>query len=79
MPKLLTFVELRPKGVLLSRRQIDRLEAQGKFPKRVSLSTNKVAWVEIEIEAHVDDAISRRSTAAGTSGSAGEANNHSVT
>jgi prophage regulatory protein len=79
VPKILTFVQLRELGVLQSRRQIDRLEAQDKFPKRVSLSTNKVGWVASEVEAYIDDAISRRSTAAGTLGSAGEANNHSVT
>lgn len=42
-PKLLPFTDLRDRGVLLGRRQIDRLEAEGKFPKRVPIAPT--AWV----------------------------------
>jgi len=37
--KLLTFGELKEHGVPLGRRQIDRLEARGRFPKRVQIGT----------------------------------------
>jgi prophage regulatory protein len=68
--KLLTFSELKDHGVLLGRRQIDRLEARGRFPKRVQIGDARVGWVETEIDAHVNAKITGRSRAAGTLGSA---------
>jgi predicted DNA-binding transcriptional regulator AlpA len=68
--KLLTFGELKEHGVPLGRRQIDRLEARGRFPKRVQIGDARVGWVESEIDAHVKAKITGRSTAAGTLGSA---------
>ncbi|UPK38296.1 AlpA family phage regulatory protein [Bradyrhizobium sp. 186] len=59
--KLLSFPELRDRGVLLGRRQIDRLEAEGKFPKRVLIGAKRVGWVTNEIESWVSAAIARRS------------------
>jgi prophage regulatory protein len=70
MPKLLLFPELREHGVVHGRRQIDRLEAAGKFPKRVPIGDSRVGWVESEIDAHVGALIAGRSTAMGTLGSA---------
>lgn len=61
--KMLTFPELRDHGVLLGRRQLDRLEAQGKFPKRVHVSEKRVAWIEREIDAYVKKQIAARSAA----------------
>jgi prophage regulatory protein len=69
MPKILTFSQLRERGVLFTRRHVDRLEAAGKFPKRVSLGDNRVGWLTEEIEAYIAAAIARRSDAAGTLGS----------
>ncbi|KRR22267.1 hypothetical protein CQ13_29695 [Bradyrhizobium retamae] len=43
----------------------DRLEAAGKFPRRVSLRERR----EIEIDAYLDNLISKRSRALGTLGS----------
>ena len=60
MPKILTYPELKPRGVRLSRRQIDRLEAAGKFPRRVQISPGRVGWLADEIEAHVAAAIAHR-------------------
>jgi prophage regulatory protein len=68
--KLLVFSELKDHGVRLGRRQIDRLEAKGRFPKRVQIGDTRVGWVESEIDAHVRARITERSTAAGTLGSA---------
>jgi prophage regulatory protein len=70
--KLLTFDELRDHGVLLSRRQVDRIEKAGKFPKRVPISEARVGWVEDEIIDHVKAKIASRSTGIGTLGSAGQ-------
>lgn len=58
--KILTFGDLRERGVLLGRRQIDRLEAQGKFPKRVKISEKRVGWLAEEIRAYVDGKIKAR-------------------
>jgi len=33
-----------------SQNQLRRLEAQGRFPKRVRIGPNRVAWVQEEIE-----------------------------
>jgi predicted DNA-binding transcriptional regulator AlpA len=70
--RLLTFDELYDYGVLLSRRQIDRIEKVGKFPKRVQISDARVGWVEEEIIDHVKAKIAARSTAMGTLGSTGQ-------
>ncbi|MBW5438344.1 AlpA family phage regulatory protein [Bradyrhizobium canariense] len=59
-PKLLPFFDLHDHGVLLGRRQIDRLEAEGKFPKRVPIGANRVGWVATEIDDWVNAAIARR-------------------
>ncbi|MCK1349402.1 AlpA family phage regulatory protein [Bradyrhizobium sp. 168] len=60
-PKLVPFPNLNERGVLLGRRQIDRLEAQGKFPKRVPIGANRVGWVTDEVDDWVSAAIARRS------------------
>jgi len=62
-PKLLPFCDLRDHGVLFGRWQIDRLEADGKFPKRVPIGAKRVGWVASEIEDWVETAIARRSQA----------------
>jgi prophage regulatory protein len=67
---LLLFPELKAHGIPLGRRQVDRLERLGKFPKRVGIGERRVGWVESEIDAHVAAAIASRSTAPGTLGSA---------
>jgi prophage regulatory protein len=69
-PKLLLFPELTLHGVLLGRRQIDRLEHKGEFPKRVQIGESRVGWVETEIDAYVERKIAGRSTRMGTLGSA---------
>jgi prophage regulatory protein len=40
------------KGINFSRMHIDRLEKAGRFPKRVRVSVNTVAWIEHEIDAY---------------------------
>jgi prophage regulatory protein len=63
--KLVTFDELRETySIPLGRRQIDRLEKAGKFPKRVPIGERRVAWVASEIEAYVEQRIANRSTTA---------------
>jgi len=58
--KLLCFPDLRNHGVLIGRRQLDRLEAAGKFPRRVHMSERRVGWVAEEIDAHIAAKIANR-------------------
>jgi len=47
-------------GIPYSPQHIARLEAAGKFPKRVQLGQNRVAWVLKEIEEWLDERIAKR-------------------
>ncbi|WP_247398626.1 MULTISPECIES: AlpA family phage regulatory protein [unclassified Bradyrhizobium] len=59
--KLVTFDELKGTyDMPLGRRQIDRLEAAGKFPKRVRIGERRVAWVASEVESYVEQRIAAR-------------------
>jgi prophage regulatory protein len=51
------------RGIKLSRTQLWRLEAAGKFPKRVHLSARCVGWREDEIDSFIE-ARSREAVAA---------------
>lgn len=46
--------------VLYSYAHIDRLEAEGLFPKRVRLGQNRVGWVKSEVEDWIKDRIEQR-------------------
>ncbi|MCK1589129.1 MULTISPECIES: AlpA family phage regulatory protein [unclassified Bradyrhizobium] len=58
--KLLLFPELHDHGVPFGRRYIDRLEAEGKFPRRVPIGAKRVGWVTDEVDDWVSAAIARR-------------------
>jgi prophage regulatory protein len=49
--RFLRFPQLGERSIPYCRVLIDRLEKAGKFPKRVKLGENSVAWVEAEIDA----------------------------
>ena len=59
----LGFSDLRGRGIPLGLRQLDRLEAAGKFPRRVHISERRVGWVAEEIDAHIAAKIANRSGA----------------
>jgi prophage regulatory protein len=49
--KLLGFKHLSERrGITFSRRHLQRLEDQKKFPLRVTLGENRIGWVETEID-----------------------------
>jgi predicted DNA-binding transcriptional regulator AlpA len=48
------------KGISLSERQRKRLEDKGLFPKRVQISERTHAYVEQEVDAHVEARINER-------------------
>lgn len=47
--RLLNFQQLRAIGINWSREHLWRLEAKNKFPRRIYLSPQKVAWFEDEV------------------------------
>lgn len=63
--RFLRFPELKARcGIPYSRRYIDGLEKLGRFPKRVQLGANSVAWVEGEVVAWQEAKIAARGTVA---------------
>lgn len=59
-PRITLFAGLAMLGVPYSKRQIARLEAAGKFPKRVAIGEKMVGWVTDEVVAHVDRWVAAR-------------------
>jgi prophage regulatory protein len=47
-------------GIPYSFQHIARLEKAGKFPKRIRLGQNRVAWVMAEVEAWIDERLAER-------------------
>lgn len=43
--------------ITLSYAQIDRLEQAGKFPVRIRIGINRVAWIEAEVEDWIQNRI----------------------
>lgn len=43
-----------------SRAHLDRLEAEGRFPKRVRLGRARVAWVEDEVDEWIAERVAER-------------------
>jgi predicted DNA-binding transcriptional regulator AlpA len=71
-PRLISFKQLKDRGVLLSRREIDRREIKNEFPKRVPLGPYRSAWVTEEVDAWVTEKIAARSTEIGALGTGDE-------
>jgi predicted DNA-binding transcriptional regulator AlpA len=51
---------LRKLGIAYSNVHLLRLEAEGKFPRRIYLSPARVAWLKAEIVAHVNRCVAAR-------------------
>ena len=54
---------LRDRGIRYSRPQLWRLEKAGRFPRRIRLGDNRIAWVESEIDQYLLDRIAERDAA----------------
>lgn len=57
--KLLSKKALREK-VVYSIQHITRLEQEGKFPKRIRLGDNRVAWLESEVDKWIEQKLLAR-------------------
>ena len=53
-------------GIPYSPQHIARLEAAGKFPKRIQLGQNRVAWLLKEVEEWLDKRIAQRDALSST-------------
>lgn len=60
---LIPYEALREKEIPLSKSQIAKLEAQGKFPRRVKLAPKTIRWLESEVDQYVADRIASRNKA----------------
>ena len=55
MPRILRFRELLClKGVHLSRRHIDKLCREGRFPQKIQYPDGSIGWCESDIDAWVE-------------------------
>ena len=62
MNNLISWDDL-PKAAQFSKQHLRKLEKQGKFPKRVKLSTFRTAWVEAEIQSWLAARAAERNSA----------------
>jgi prophage regulatory protein len=60
--RLLSYKQLQESGIRFSREHLRRLEAADKFPKRIRLSPQKIAWFEDEIIAWLAERDGERAT-----------------
>ena len=51
---LYTRVDLRRLGIRVSNSTLLRLEAAGKWPKRVRIGEHSIAWLRDEVDAHIE-------------------------
>ncbi len=51
-------------GIPYSFQHVARLEKAGRFPKRIQLGQNRVAWLRSEIEAWIAERVANRTSTA---------------
>jgi prophage regulatory protein len=61
--QLLSYADLRARGVPYSKSQIYRLWHAGKFPKPVRLSAVRLAWPAVEVDEWIAQKLSARDQA----------------
>jgi len=59
--RLLTFADLKARGLPWTRVHVGRLEAAGKFPLHIDLAANSIAWFEDEIDDFLEAKAAARS------------------
>ncbi len=59
--RLITFKELGPKkGINYSRDHLRRKCRAGEFPQPVPVSSRRIAWLESEVDRHIEELVARR-------------------
>ena len=59
-PKLLSYAEIRARGVPWSRPQLAKLESAGRFPRRVDFGPKTKRWLEHEVDQYLADRTAQR-------------------
>ena len=59
-PRLISLKEVQDLGINFTKRNIDRLENEGHFPRRVHLSARRIAWVRQEVLDFIETKIEKR-------------------
>jgi prophage regulatory protein len=62
--RLLTFNQLKAKGVPYCREQVRRKAKAGEFPRPVDLSNRRITWIETEVDAWIEQRVALRDRAA---------------
>jgi prophage regulatory protein len=60
--RVLSYSDLRAKGIIFSKTWINKLVKESKFPKPLHLGENRVAFVEAEVDAWLRDRAAERDT-----------------
>ena len=68
--RLLSREDLRERGIRYSRQQLWRLIRDGKFPAPVRGAGKGLAWVEAEVDAHIEGLVAKRDATGGADGAA---------
>jgi len=58
--RILTFPQLKAKGIPYCREQVRRKAKAGEFPAPISLSDRRIAWIECEIDAWIEQCVALR-------------------
>jgi prophage regulatory protein len=58
--RFVTTNDLSRRGISFSRMHLRRLEDAGRFPRRVHLGENRIAWLEAEIDEWVAERLAER-------------------
>jgi prophage regulatory protein len=61
--RVLSYADLKTRGIRFSRQWIVKLIASGRFPKPIKLGQASVGFLEHEINGWIDDRISERDSA----------------
>jgi prophage regulatory protein len=61
--RILSYDDLKGRGINYSKVHLWRLEKARKFPQRIPLSENRHGWLESEIDAWLADRIAARAAA----------------
>jgi prophage regulatory protein len=61
--RILTFNDLKARGIPYCREQIHRKAKAGEFPAPISLSSRRIAWLEAEIDAWIEEKTTQRASA----------------
>jgi len=73
--RFLDYDGLKKAGITHSRIHLGRLEREGRFPRRVLLGRNRVAWIEDEVSAWMAERAAARDNPAGAHRLAGRSPN----